>query len=931
MAWSPRTALAALFAASVFVLLNGALARTAAAAERCANGPDPSATVYLPNVTRTLGGPAGWVTPIYVQNAGGVQTDVELSFLRFRDGALVACHRTAALAPGTSLVDNPNADADLPDDTQFSVVVRSYGAPITAIVNQLRRSGDAQQALAYTGFTRGDLTVYLPNVTRRFYGYDVPFIVQNLGTTDAAVSARFLGFDGESGYVRAFTVAPGRSYVVDPDFEPAWTGAPNSGLVDGTQYAVTLTASQPIAVVVNAHNEAGAPVAFSHGGIGRGATTLYAPYAAKGAAPGNTFSPIVVQNLGTVPTDAELLFASLVAGAPVQRFTLRAIPPGGARAFDPRFALGTTTPCDVASETCLGPGEYSLTITAPSPVAAVVLPNSATTAAAYLASPDLGSRVLLPVAFRRIGGWSTRVAVYTGAAAQLTARAYAIPSGDLAATFAVPIGAAGWTTFDLGAVAGLSDQTQYALTLDGGATALSAVALERGVGGDAFMAVESTPAAPLDPQARPASIRVTPAEPRTYVGWTQPFAASVKDQFGQTLSPQPAVTWTLAPATLGSLSSSGVFTAASTPGSGTLSATAGAVTTRVGLSVSAPRTVTLGGLSFSAFAAEPVDVYTQTTVGIADTQTVVTQADADVARIQTDYARSFAERPAVYVLGSTRDFVTATQTIGGFTSPPPTWASGVCVCREPNPSWVFVDWSLEASRAQPTTVRHELTHAMEREAAGPSTTLPAWFNEGNARVEEFTVAGTRWMAALERYRAASMAARGSLFTLDELTSQVAWSRRSSLDATYQYAVSAQAVLLLRSDIGLPAEQLLFTLMRQGQTFDAAYQLVAGRPLAAFADAFPARVLALAPRYPGVATAPDSPGGPGLTFVVYGLPPGAVFVYEISGPSSSLGRLAATDGEGVFYTYLDERWPAGSYTLTATWSGGVVSGSGQNGP
>src|SRR5687767_15178618 len=43
----------------------------------------------------------------------------------------------------------------------------------------------------------------------------------------------------------------------------------SSGLRDGTQYAVTLTSTQPIAVVVNAHNETGAPVAFSHNGIGR--------------------------------------------------------------------------------------------------------------------------------------------------------------------------------------------------------------------------------------------------------------------------------------------------------------------------------------------------------------------------------------------------------------------------------------------------------------------------------------------------------------------------------------------------------------------------------------------------------------------------------------------------------------------------------------
>src|SRR4051812_400563 len=251
-----------------FGLLSTIWSSAAGAAERCDSIGAPATTVFLPNVTKTLGGPAGWVTPIYVQNSGSIQTTIELTFFRFRDGAQIACHKTMDLAPGTSLVDNPNEDVDLPDDTQFSVVARSYGAPVVAIVNELQGSGPTQQALSYAGFSQGSLTVYVPNVTRRFFGYDVPFITQNLGTANATVTARFISFDGRSTFTRAFVVAPGRSGVIDPDFEPAATGAPNSGLADGTQYAVTLTSTQPIAVVVNAHNEAGAPVAFSHNGIG---------------------------------------------------------------------------------------------------------------------------------------------------------------------------------------------------------------------------------------------------------------------------------------------------------------------------------------------------------------------------------------------------------------------------------------------------------------------------------------------------------------------------------------------------------------------------------------------------------------------------------------------------------------------------------------
>jgi hypothetical protein len=900
-----------------------------AATGSCDSTDVPTTVLYLPNVTKTLGGPSGWVTPFYVQNAGAIQTTVEATFFRFRDGGLITCHKTAGLEPGASLVDNPNADADLPDDTQFSVVVKSYGAPIVAVVNQLQSSGATQQALSYSGFTQGDPVVYLPNVTRRFFGYDVPFIVQDLGTATATVSARFISFDGKSTYTRSFVVAPGRSAVVDPDFEPAFNGSPNSGLVDGTQYGVTLTATQPIAVVVNAHNEAGAPVAFSHNGIGKGATTLYAPYAAKAAPPGDTFSPIVVQNLGTTPTDAQLVFASLSAATAPQTFVLRAIPAGGAQAFDPRFAAGTTTPCAVAGATCLGNGEYSLKITAANPIAGVVLPNSATTAAGYLASRELSPRALVPVALRRIGGpagWSTRMVAYAGAQAQLTVRAFAVPSGDLKATFAAAIGGSGATSFDLNGVAGLADDAQYSVTIDGGGVPITAIALERAsTGGDAFMAYEAVGLPALSSMLSPASVRVASALTSIPVTWTQTFAATVRDQFGGAM-PEQTVTWSVSPATIGTITPSGVFSAASTAGAGALLATAGSVTTRIPITVRVPPTVVLGGLTFWTFSGSSAEVYTETTIGASGTQAVVVQVDADTSQIQKDYGRTFAGRPAVYAMGSSATFFRAVQSIGGSTSTTPSWAGGLCICHDPHPDWLFVNWQDEKDRGQLTVIRHELTHVMEHQLAAGAF-LPTWFDEGNARVEEFTISGTDWWEAVQRYRAVSMDALGSLFTLADLTSGFAWSQRSEADAKYEYAVAAVAVHFLRADVGLAGELLIFDLMAQGHTFDEAYQLVALRSVADFDAGFAARVRKLAFRWPGVIAVPGSQSGPGLTFIAYGLPANTAITYSISGTSSSRQVTETTEAYGSFWTYIDDAWPAGSYTLTINWNGGSTGGSG----
>ena len=73
--------------AAAALLLSGAFGGVALAGEPCGTPGLLTTTVYLPNITKTLGGPAGWVTPFYIQNAGALQTTVETSFFRFSDAA----------------------------------------------------------------------------------------------------------------------------------------------------------------------------------------------------------------------------------------------------------------------------------------------------------------------------------------------------------------------------------------------------------------------------------------------------------------------------------------------------------------------------------------------------------------------------------------------------------------------------------------------------------------------------------------------------------------------------------------------------------------------------------------------------------------------------------------------------------------------------
>jgi len=112
-------------------------------------------TVYLPNITKMLGGGDGWQTPFIVQNVGSVATDLTMDFFSFADGSLVKTRSVTGLAPGTSVFHDPNSDPGLGTTGQFSVVVKSFGAPVVSVVNEHQNVTNSarQEALSYLGLT----------------------------------------------------------------------------------------------------------------------------------------------------------------------------------------------------------------------------------------------------------------------------------------------------------------------------------------------------------------------------------------------------------------------------------------------------------------------------------------------------------------------------------------------------------------------------------------------------------------------------------------------------------------------------------------------------------------------------------------------------------------------------------------------------------
>src|SRR3989454_3570192 len=479
--------------------------------------PALTSTVYLPNVTRNLGGPDGFYTPFIIQNTGTANTELEVSFYKFTDGSCVERYLVFGVAPGTSHSNDPRdtvKNTSLPDNAQFSVVVQSFGSKIVGVVNEQQGTGTRSEALSYDGFTAGANTVYLPNITRKFFGlFDTPFIIQNLGSSTASVTASFKAFDGTGPtIVIPRTIDPGRAKPIDPDSDDIALGAP--GLTDNKQYAVTVSAKQPVAVVVNTQADKASvanPVASATDGITTGAATVYGAYAAKNAQGVGRRSSIIVQNLGAAAVTPKITFTPLT-GSPgtANTYTYPSIGPNSSKAFDPRFSFstqGTTnTPCSTGGTDCLADGEYAIKIDATGgDSAAQVNIETATTAMGYSATATPATKFFLPNLTKSLcfcptptqtTGWSTPILLQSVTATTVTISWYNFAGGSLAFTHTVNLTAGGGMRIDPWSFPQLAADKQYSVVVDGGVGTVTAIVSEFASGGGHATAEQGFAAVP---------------------------------------------------------------------------------------------------------------------------------------------------------------------------------------------------------------------------------------------------------------------------------------------------------------------------------------------------------------------------------------------------------------------------------------------------
>ena len=437
-------------------------------------------TVYLPNITKTLGGADGWHTPFIVQNVGSVSTNITVTFFKFIDGSLVAT-RKASVLPGRSFVDSPRDDPDLPDNAQFSVVIVSSDAPVVALVNEHHGFDAGDEALSYSGIGQGANQVYLPLVYKSFDDWLTTLVIQNVGTETTVATATFVSLDGNSRASITRTVEPGRSRFIDPRVE--------SSLMTGTIYSASVSAPDPIAVVSNHHHDLfGVTPAMgdSYNAVAKGGgTTAYLPYVPAHTNGNDPFSRVFVQNAGNAfatPTFTFTRFGGVASPNETAPFNGPNLAPGAGYLLTP----------------AVPDGDWSLTITGGAFAAAVTILTQAN-AMFYTSNSAPTNKLFLPNVTRTLAfapgdpGWNTPIYINSATATSATLKWYRFADGSLVTTQSVALTPGMTMRIDPKSVSGLTDNSQYAVLLESTGTLVAIVTEINPFGGDDAMVYKGFP------------------------------------------------------------------------------------------------------------------------------------------------------------------------------------------------------------------------------------------------------------------------------------------------------------------------------------------------------------------------------------------------------------------------------------------------------
>lgn len=365
----------------------------------------PTSSVGADRVTADSAYPSGvtWNTPFVIQNLGTGTATVVVDFYTIGSGAKALSFSAGTIAAGASLPVRPANISGLQTNQKYSVVISS-DQPVGAVVNEAATN----RLMSYIGATSGAGTVYLPNITKNYAGYNTVLYIQNVGTSNLTdVSVKFTPFGAGSAVTKTYSLNAGASVEIDPTTV--------AELTDNTQYSAVVssaTTGASLAAVVNQVAPVeGTEAAYS--GFTSGSTTLYAPNVVRHYASFN--SPVVAQNVGTAATNLTIdyyygqSFGGSLFGTLAKSYTTK--PDGSAITLQP----GESYPERSHSRSDLQDGQYSMVIrSSAAPIVSIVNQvdqNDNTKAASYDGFAAGSKKINLPNIVRNYATYQSPIVV----------------------------------------------------------------------------------------------------------------------------------------------------------------------------------------------------------------------------------------------------------------------------------------------------------------------------------------------------------------------------------------------------------------------------------------------------------------------------------------------------------------------------------------
>ena len=313
-------------------------------------------------------------------------------------------------------------------------------------------------------------------------------------------------------------------------------------------------------------------------------------------------------------------------------------------------------------------------------------------------------------------------------------------------------------------------------------------------------------------------------------------------------------------------------------------------------------------------------------VGEADAAAIVAQVSLDLAAVQADFEWTLRGTPLIDVYATNARYGDGLVQVFGYPRATADFLVENSVAFfEPSLGRIAVSWEAVRGRRPIAVIRHELTHVVTLEACAPRCDLvPAWLNEGQARLAEALIPGAEWRLMRVRYEAASMVSTGTFLPLTSLWTQSQWNSLGDWAGYYKYQEAARATELLRADLGERAIPRIYARLRAGEDLARAYATLSGRSFAAFLATLEERMTVEVPPAPGIVVSTPGAEGKGVSYLLYGFPGEAKVTLRLRSRLEDESQEISVSPQGAHFGTIDDTYPPGTYTITAAGGGAAAA-------